>query len=105
VIDIFTNPGEIVNPGTPIFLIADLNSLQVKTTDLSEVDVTRISIGNSVEVVFDALPETTVTGKIINISNRNAEVAGVYYTVTIELENIPEGLLWGMSAFTKIEVD
>jgi multidrug efflux pump subunit AcrA (membrane-fusion protein) len=105
VIEIFANPGEIVNPGIPIFLIADLDSLQVQTTDLSEVDVTRISVGNTAEVVFDALPDTTIMGKVIDISQRNAEVAGVYYTVTIELENIPEGLLWGMSAFAKIEVD
>jgi multidrug resistance efflux pump len=105
VIDVFASPGEIVNPGTPIFLIADLGSLQVQTTDLSEVDVTRISVGNTAEVVFDALPETTVMGKVIDISRRNAEVAGVYYTVTIELDNIPEGLLWGMSSFAKIEVD
>jgi RND family efflux transporter MFP subunit len=105
VIDLYANPGELVNPGSPIFLIADLDSLQVQTTDLSEVDVTKISVGNTAKVVFDALPETTVMGKVIEISNRNAEVAGVYYTVTIELENIPEGLLWGMSAFGKIEVD
>ncbi|MBN2045078.1 MAG: efflux RND transporter periplasmic adaptor subunit [Anaerolineales bacterium] len=105
VIDIFVNQGEIVNPGAPILLIADLSSLQVHTSDLSEVDVAKISIGNSAEVVFDALPETLVKGKVLNISLRNAAVAGVYYTVTIELDHIPEGLLWGMSAFTKIEIN
>ena len=105
IIDIFANPGEVVSPGAPVFLIADLTTLQIQTTDLNEVDVAKIDIGSSSEVIFDALPDTTVNGKVIDISLRNEQVAGVYYTVTIELENIPDGLLWGMSAFVKIETE
>ena len=105
VIDIFPNPGEVVSPGAPVFLIADLTTLQIETSDLNEVDVAKIDIGSSTEVVFDALPDTTVNGKVVDISLRNEQVAGVYYTVTIELEDIPDGLLWGMSAFVKIETD
>jgi multidrug resistance efflux pump len=88
-----------------VFLIADLTSLQIQTTDLNEVDVAKIDIGSSAEVVLDALPDTIVYGKVAEISLRNEQVAGVYYTVTIELEDIPEGLLWGMSAFVKIETE
>jgi len=105
IVDVFPNPGEVVSPGAPVFLIADLTTLQIQTTDLNEVDVTKIDIGSSAEVVFDALPDTTVNGLVIEISLRNEQVAGVYYTVTIELEEIPEGLLWGMSAFVKIKTD
>ncbi len=105
VIDIFVRPGEVVSPGAPVFLIADLTTLQIKTSDLNEVDVTKIDIGSSAEIVFDALPDTTVIGKVVEISLRNEQVAGVYYTVTIDLEVIPDGLLWGMSAFVKIETD
>jgi len=105
IIDIYLNPGEIVSPGIPVMLIADLTTLQVQTNDLNEVDVTKINLENSAVVVFDALPDTEVTGTVIYISRRNAEVAGVYYTVTIELDEIPDGLLWGMSAFVKIKTD
>ncbi|MEJ2486344.1 MAG: efflux RND transporter periplasmic adaptor subunit [Anaerolineales bacterium] len=105
IIDIFANPGEVVSPGAPIFLIADLTTLQIQTSDLNEVDVAKIEIGSSAEVVFDALPDTKVNGKVVDISLRNEQVAGVYYKVTIELEDIPDGLLWGMSAFVKIETD
>ncbi|MEJ2487729.1 MAG: efflux RND transporter periplasmic adaptor subunit [Anaerolineales bacterium] len=105
VIDIFVNPGEVVSPGTPIIMIADLTTLKIQTTDLNEVDVAKIDIGSSAEVVFDALPDTIVKGKVVEISLRNAAVAGVYYSVTIELEEIPEKLLWGMSAFVKIEIE
>jgi RND family efflux transporter MFP subunit len=105
IIDIFPNQGEVVSPGAPVFLIADLTSLQIQTSDMNEVDVAKIDIGSSAEVVFDALPDTAVNGKVVDISLRNEQVAGVYYTVTIELEDIPDGLLWGMSAFVKIETD
>ena len=105
IIDIFANPGEVVSPGAPVFLIADLTTLQIQTSDLNEVDVAKIEIGSSAEVVFDALPDTKVNGKVVDISLRNEQVAGVYYKVTIELEDIPDGLLWGMSAFVKIETD
>ena len=105
IIDIYFNPGEIVSPGIPVMLIADLSTLQVQTSDLNEVDVAKINLENSATVVFDALPDIEVSGTVVNISRRNAEVAGVYYTVTIELDEIPDGLLWGMSAFVKIETD
>jgi RND family efflux transporter MFP subunit len=103
VIDIYANPGEIVNPGAPIMLVADLSSLQVKTTDLNEIDIAKIDIGDRAEVVFDALPDLTVGGRVVYIAQKNAEVAGIYYTVTIELDEIPEDLRWGMSAFVQIE--
>lgn len=105
IVEIFPNPGEIVNPGAPVFLVADLSTLQIQTSDLNEVDVAKIDIGSPANIVFDALPDTTVNGKVVDISIRNEPGAGVYYTVTLELEEIPDGLLWGMSAFVKIETD
>jgi multidrug resistance efflux pump len=103
VIEIFSQPGEIVTPGAPVMLIADLSTLQVQTTDLNEIDVTKISLGDKAEVVFDALPEINAEGAVVDIAVRNANVAGIYYTVSIELAEIPEGLRWGMSAFVQIE--
>lgn len=105
VIDIYANPGEIVNPGVPIMLVADLSSLQVKTTDLNEIDIAKINLGDRAEVVFDALPDLTVGGRVVDIAQKNAEVAGIYYTVTIALDEVPEKLRWGMSAFVQIETD
>jgi multidrug resistance efflux pump len=104
VVQLYVNSGEMVSPGAPILLLADLSTLQVKTTDLNEVDVARIQIGDTVKVSFDALPDTIVTGKVSEISLKNAVGSGVYYDVFITLDEIPEGLRWGMSAFVEIEV-
>ncbi len=104
VVELYINSGEMVSPGTPILLLADLSTLQVKTTDLNEVDVTRIQIGDIVDLSFDALPDTTVTGKVSEISLKNTSGSGVYYDVFIKLDEIPEELRWGMSSFVEIQV-
>lgn len=104
VVELYVYSGEMVSPGAPILLLADLSTLQVKTTDLNEVDVARIQIGDKVEVSFDALPATTVTGTVSEISLKNAGGSGIYYDVFINLDEIPDELRWGMSAFVEIEV-
>ena len=104
IVEMYVNSGEMVSPGVPVLLLADLSTLQVKTTDLNEVDVARIQIGDVAEVSFDALPDTTVTGKVTEISLKNAIGSGVYYDVYILLDEIPEGLRWGMSAFVETQV-
>ena len=93
---------EWVSPGQPVIVLADLNSLQVETTDLNEIDVAKIAVGELVSVTFDALPDT-VEGTVIRISPKAAQGSGVNYTVVIDLAKLPEGLRWGMTAFVDVE--
>ena len=104
IVDAYINSGEMVSPGSPVFLLADLSTLEVKTTDLNEVDVARIQIGDPVKVSFDALPDTTITGKVSEISLKNASGSGVYFDVFVTLDKIPDEIRWGMSAFVEIKV-
>jgi multidrug efflux pump subunit AcrA (membrane-fusion protein) len=104
VVDLFVNSGEMISPGAPVLLLADLSTLQVQTTDLNEVDVARVQVGDPVKVTFDALPNTSVKGKVTNIALKNSPGSGVYFNVTITLDEIPEDLRWGMSAFVEIQV-
>ncbi len=78
-------------------MLADLDHLQVKTTDLSERDIPRVRIGQAVTVFIEALGET-VTGKVVDIAPL-ADVLGgdVVYQTSIALDSIPEGLRAGMS--------
>jgi multidrug resistance efflux pump len=93
----------MVSPGVPVVLIADLSTLQVQTTDLNEVDAARVQIGDTASVTFDALPDTVVTGKVTNVALKNAPGSGVYFNVTITLDELPAELRWGMSAFVEIQ--
>ncbi len=102
--EIFVHPNEWVNIGQPVLLLADINHLQVETTDLSEIDLAQIRIGDGAIVTFDALPDVVVQGVVTRIAPKAAEGAGVNYPVTIELNELPDQLRWGMTAFVDIEV-
>jgi multidrug resistance efflux pump len=102
---VHVNPNEWVAPGSPVLLIANLDHLQVETTDLSEIDVTQIMVGDPAIITFDALPDLELQGTVTRIAPKSAEGSGVNYPVIIELSEIPAALRWGMTAFVDIELD
>ena len=104
VVDIQVIPGETVQSSQTVLILADLDHLQIKTTDLSERDITRVKIGQSVDVYIEALG-VNVSGKVVSISPIAETVGGdVVFPVTIELNEQPEGLFWGMTAEVQISV-
>lgn len=105
VADLMISAGEWVNPGQPIALLADLNSLRVETTDLNELDVVQIEVGDKAQVSFDAIPDNLFEGTITEISPKSAAGSGVNYTVVIELDELPEEARWGMTVFVDIDTD
>ena len=97
--------GEWAQGGQGAIEIADLTALRVETTDLNEIDVARIEVGSHAIVTFDALPGVEVNGRVIRIAPMAAEGSGVNYTVTVELDEIPPAVRWGMTAFVDIEAE
>jgi RND family efflux transporter MFP subunit len=96
-------PAETVVPGQVVILLGDLSKYQIETTDLSERDVTRVQVGQPVNVFIEALGEE-FTGKVVDVDRISTTLGGdVVFKVTIELDDQPEGLLWGMSADVQIE--
>jgi len=51
------------------------------------------------------LPDVRLQGLVENIAARSSEGSGVNYTVTIIMDDFPEELRWGMTAFVDIKVD
>ena len=101
---VHVNSSEWVAPGSPVLLMGDLNHLQVRTTDLSEIDVARITLDDTAVVTFDALPDLVLEGTVISIAPKADEGSGVNFPVIIELSEIPPALRWGMTAFVDIDV-
>jgi len=99
--------GEIAAPGVPVINLADLSTWQLETEDLTELDVVKVSAGQSVEIKFDALPGKTFSGTVKKIDLRSITKAGdVTYTVIIELNDAADPRLrWGMTAFVKIKTE
>lgn len=95
--------GETVVPGRVVITIGDLSKFQVQTKDLSERDIPRVQVGQNANVFIEALGQD-FAGKVTEISRISSTVGGdVVFTVTIDLDTQPQGLLWGMSADVKIE--
>ena len=96
-------PAEIAVPGSPVIVLGDLSSYKVETTDLSERYITRVQIGQPVTVFIEALGKE-FPGKVTDIARTSTTLGGdVVFKVTIELDEQPDGLLWGMSADVKID--
>jgi len=101
-----TRVGELVAPGQPLVTLGDLSTLRVETTDLDEIDVARVDVGQQVDVTFDALPEEVFAGEVRRISPMAASGSGgVNYAVVIALGDIDPAVRWGMTAFVDIEVE
>jgi membrane fusion protein (multidrug efflux system) len=57
-------PGDVVQPGQPIFAIYDLSNLWV-TANFEETKIGRIQAGDLVTVSVDAYPDREFTGKVL----------------------------------------
>jgi len=98
VTDVFLERGQLVGPETPVMQLADLSQFVIETSDLTELEVVKIQEGQEVEVVPDALPDTTLTGTVEDISQSFTTQAGdVLYTATIHLDEEDPALRWGMT--------
>lgn len=98
--------GEQIRQGDPLLTLGDLSTLRVETTDLDEIDVARVEVGQTVDVTFDAFPDRVFEGRITRIDPMAAPgTGGVTYTTIIALEGLAPEIRWGMTAFVDIDVD
>jgi HlyD family secretion protein len=89
--------GEWVTPGLPVVRLSDLQNARVETTDLSERDIPRVTIGQPVTVFIKALNQN-VKGHVKDIAPLADTLGGdVVYKTTIELDEHPPGLREGMT--------
>lgn len=97
--------GDTVAPGQPVITLATLAQLRARTKDLTELDVVRIAEGQAVTVVVEALPDVKLSGQVVRIELQAEDYRGdAVYPVTIELDEVPAGLRWGMTALVEIEM-
>ena len=97
VASIGVHPGEYVTPGQPVVLVTDLGNLQVETTDLSELDLPKVAVGQPVMVDVEALG-AQAAGHVLAIAPTSQTLGGdVVFQVIVALDEIPAGLRPGMS--------
>jgi HlyD family secretion protein len=102
--------GEIIAPSTfapvPVMTLGDTSTIRVETTDLNEVDAAQVTIGSPVTLTFDALPDKAIEGTIAYLAPMASEgQGGTNFKAIINMEDPPEALKWGMTAFVDVEID
>jgi multidrug resistance efflux pump len=91
--------GERINAGFPVMTIADFVNWEIKTDNLTEINVVKVQVGQKVEVVLDALPKLTFSGQVTQIDMVYEEKRGdTTYTATISLDQMDPQMRWGMTA-------
>jgi multidrug efflux pump subunit AcrA (membrane-fusion protein) len=91
--------GEQVAPGQSVATLADFSAWLVETDNLTEIEVVKIRAGQGASIVFDALPDRTLPGRVTAISSVYEEKRGdITYTAKLVLDEPDSALRWGMTA-------
>jgi len=100
--------GTMNNPGTVILSVADLRRMKVEA-DVDETDVASIRLGQTASVKVDALPDTTLTGRVAEIANSpkvselGTQEQQTNFVVDVMIDQPPPILRPGMTADVEIK--
>jgi HlyD family secretion protein len=98
-------PGDQVSAGATAFRIDDLSKLLVDV-EVSEVDINSVTVGQPVELTFDAILGTDYRGKVVEVAQTGTSVQGVVsFKVTVELQDADASVKPGMTAAVNITVE
>lgn len=96
--DVNVKVGEQVTVDTRAVSVADFSTWIVETTDVTELEVVKLSAGQTVTLVPDALPDLMLNGTITEISQAYIQQGGdIVYTVRIAVKDTDPRLKWGMT--------
>ena len=95
--------GEQAVAGHPLVTIGDLSGWLIETTDLSELEVVRIAVGDPATITFEALPDLVLAGRVDRIQVRGTGESGqVVFAVAIRPDQHDPRLRWNMTAMVRI---
>jgi HlyD family secretion protein len=106
VMSVDITPGQAASTdSTGTISLADTHNLEIDG-QLDEIDVPKAKIGQAAEITLDALPDVTLTGKVIEVAPTGTVEQGVVnYPVTISLIDPDSAVKPGMTANVNIVVD
>ena len=98
VVDVAVSVGEQVGAESRAVSIADTSAWVIETSDITELEVVDLSVGQRAEFTADALPDVTMDGVITAISQSSFTQSGdVLYTVYVDVDEVDERIKWGMT--------
>lgn len=90
--------GEIISAGSPAVQFADTSRWIVETSNLTEIQVVKINVGQKAAIRVDAIPGETFEGVVQSIRDVYEEKQGdVTYMVKLDLKDRSPKFRWGMT--------
>src|SRR5689334_15295931 len=68
VTNVLVHAGDTLVPGATIAVVADMHQLQVETTDVDEFLVSKVAVGQRVQLSVDALDNLAINGTVSNVA-------------------------------------
>ena len=95
---------ERAQPNQTVMVLADTSTWYIETSDLTESEVVKISLGQPAIIKPDALPDVEIDGTVESIDDTYIERSGdITYTVRVKLEQPDPLLRWGMTVEARFE--
>lgn len=100
--------GTMNNPGTVILTVADMRRMKVEA-DVDETDVASVHLGQTAAIKVDALPDTSLTGRVVEIANSpkiselGSQEQQTNFEVDVMIDAPPATLRPGMTADVEIK--
>lgn len=95
--------GDSISPGTELATLVDPERFIIRTA-IDEVDILKVKPGQEALVALDARPEAILPARVDRVIPRTDPVAKTA-DVIVRLEELPEGLLEGMTASVNLVTD
>lgn len=104
VLDVAVSVGEQVGPEVRAVSVADPSAWVIETSDITELEVVNVTVGQAVTFTPDALPDLRLKGVVAEISGASYLQSGdVIYTVYINVQETDPRLKWGMTVEVTFE--
>ncbi|NTU54722.1 MAG: HlyD family efflux transporter periplasmic adaptor subunit [Anaerolineales bacterium] len=104
VVDVGVSVGEQVGAESRAVSVADTSSWMIETSDVTELEVVDIAVGQTVTFTADALPDVIMGGVVTAVSQSSFTQSGdVIYTVYIEVQDVDPRVKWGMTVEVTFE--
>jgi len=103
VLEVNARVGETLHTGAAILTLSEPQALEVQA-NVTEEDYPLLVPGLVVEMFFDARPDVTVQGKLERIVPKRIEGDRPLYNIYVSLNEVPAGLVDGMTADTAITI-
>ncbi len=104
VADVAIEIGDQVTAESRAVSVADASSWMVETTDITELEVVDIAVGQKVTFTADAIPGVTMNGVVSEISQSSYTQSGdVIYTIRIKADEVDSRAKWGMTVEVNFE--